>query len=151
MNYDFTKHERGFGKMVFALTLDRKKMTERIVMGEAEEVRRGLERDADVFLDVTRPLGSLLLTFEADPDRIWNTNAMQLRESYEKGLLFEAERWKVAEPVVRFLRQKHDSGEPTALFAAIRTWEEYLNCYNLKHGSQLLLDRMALLYRPFFL
>lgn len=48
MNYDFTKRERGFGRMVFALTLDRKKMTERIVIGEAEEVRRGLERDANV-------------------------------------------------------------------------------------------------------
>lgn len=34
IGYDFGKHGRGLGKTVFALALDRKKMTERIVIGE---------------------------------------------------------------------------------------------------------------------
>lgn len=152
MNYDFTKREREFGRMVFALTLDRKKMTERIVIGEMEEVRFRLERDSsEVSLDVVRPMGSLLLGFESDPDRLWNTNAMLLHQSYEKGVLFGEERWKMVEPGAQFLQQKYESGEPAGMFTAMRTWEEYLNCYNLKHGPQLFLDRMAILCRPFFL
>lgn len=37
------------------------------------------------------------------------------------------------------------------MFAAIRTWEEYLNCFNLNHGVDLLIRRLSSLYRPFFL
>jgi hypothetical protein len=33
MKYDFTDRERELGRVVLALTLDRKKMTERIVIG----------------------------------------------------------------------------------------------------------------------
>lgn len=76
---------------------------------------------------------------------------MRLRESYGKAIPFEKERWKTAVPVSDFLRGKYESGEPSALFAAIRTWEEYLNCFNLNHGADLLIQRLSTLYRPFFL
>jgi hypothetical protein len=39
----------------------------------------------------------------------------------------------------------------TLLFAAVRTWEEYLNCFQLNHGADMLIERLSLLYRPFFL
>jgi len=69
MDYDFTSREREFGRVVFALALDIKRMTERVVIGKAEEAQRRLDgRDGDVYYDETRPLGSLLLTFEADKD-----------------------------------------------------------------------------------
>jgi len=127
MDYDFTKRERGFGKTVFALILDRKKMTERIVIGETNETRRHLENVAgEVYYDQTRPLGQLLLSFEADKDKQWNVNAMILYESYNKTFPFESERWKIAAPVSGFLNNKYKSGEPSAMFAAIRTWEEFL-------------------------
>ena len=152
MDYDFTKRERGLGKIVFALTLDRKKMTERIVIGEMNETRRHLkDGTGEVYYDQTRPLGQLLLNFEADKDRQWNMNAMQLHESYGKTFPFESARWKIAAPVSDFLREKYDSGEPSAMFAAIRAWEDYLNYYNINHGADLLIDRLNLLYRPFFL
>lgn len=152
MDYDFSKRERGFGKIVFALTLDRKKMTERIVIGETTETRRHLEDGTgDIYLDCTRPLGKLPIDFEADSERKWNINAMLLRESYGKVIPFGSERWKIAAPVSGFLREKFTSGEPSAMFAAVRTWEEYLNCFNLNHGPDLLIRRLSALYRPFFL
>lgn len=151
MRYDFTSRERDMGRVVFALTLDKKKLTERIVIGRAGEARRQLEHgDGEVYFDEVRPLGSLLIGFEADPARQWNVNAMTLRESYGK-VLFEAERWKMVAPVSDFLRGKYESGEPSALFAAVKTWDEYLNCYNLNHGADLLMRRLSALYRPFFL
>ncbi len=152
MDYDFTKRERDFGKIVFALTLDRKKMTERIVIGETDETRRRLEDGAgDVYYDQTCPLGKLLIDFERDSQREWNTNAMLLRESYSKAFIIDTERWRMAAPVSDFLRSKYDSGEPSALFAAIKTWDEYLNCFNLNHGADMLIQRLSTLYRPFIL
>jgi hypothetical protein len=151
MDYDFSKRKRGLVKIVFALSLDRKKMTERIVIGETNETRRHLEDGTgDVYLDCTRPLGKLLIDFEADSEREWNRNAMTLRESYGKAIPFE-NRWKTAAPVADFLRYKYRSGEPSALFAAVKTWDEYLTCFNLNHGADLLISRLSALYRPFFL
>ncbi|MDR2157040.1 MAG: hypothetical protein LBO81_04605 [Clostridiales Family XIII bacterium] len=150
MDYDFTTGERGFGRVVFALALDKKRMTERVVIGETQETRRRFENGGgDVFYDETRPLGSLLLGFESDKDGEWNKHGMTLRESYGKAFLFDAERWKTAAPVSDFLRRKYESGEPSAMFAAVKTWEEYLNCFNLNHGADLLTDRLSTLYRPF--
>ena len=152
MGYDFSKRERGFGKIVFALTLDRKKMTERIVIGEMNETRRQLEDGTgNILYDQTRPLGQFLIDFETDTEREWNRNAMTLRESYGKVIPLEAARWKMAAPVAAFLRGKYESGEPSALLAAVKTWDEYLNCYNLNHGADMLMRRLSALYRPFFL
>jgi hypothetical protein len=51
---------------------------------------------------------------------------------------------------IDFLRQKYDSGEPSAMFAAAKTWEDYWRCYSLKGGSDIFLGRVAKLYKPFF-
>jgi hypothetical protein len=149
--YDFTGRERDFGRAVFALTLDRKRLTERAVIGRADEARRrfGGDGNGEVYYDETRPLGSLLLSFEADRNGEWNRAGMTLRESYGKAFLFDAERWNMAAPVSDFLRLKYESGEPSALFAAVKTWDEYLNCFNLNHGADLLTERLSVLYKPF--
>jgi hypothetical protein len=44
---------------------------------------------------------------------------------------------------------KYESGEPSAMFAAIRTWEDYLNCFNMNHGADLLTDKLSMSYKPF--
>jgi hypothetical protein len=150
MDYDFSRHERGFGKTVLALTLDNKKMTERIVVAYADEARLRLGRGGgDAFYDETRPLGSLLTNFEGDPEREWSGHGMNLRESYGKTFPFEAERWKMVAATIKYLREKGKSGEPSLMFAAIRTWEDYLNCHNMNHGADMLMERFNLLYRPF--
>ena len=152
MDYDFSRREREIGKVILALTLDRKKMTERVVVARSDEARLRLEHGGgDVYYDATRRLGSLLIRFEGDAKREWNTHGMALRESYGKVFPFEAERWEMAAPVSAFLRKKYESDEPSVMFVAIRTWEEYLNCYHMNHGADILIDRLNLLYRPFFL
>ncbi|MDR2933392.1 MAG: hypothetical protein LBV27_09845 [Oscillospiraceae bacterium] len=127
-------------------------MTERIVIGKAEETRVRLEHGGgEVYLDRTNPLGSLLFSFEADREKEWNINLSRLRESYGKVFPFEGKRWKLAQQSAAFLQEKYQSAEPAAIFAAIRTWEEYLGCYHLKHGPQRFMENMSQLYRPFFL
>lgn len=74
MEYDFQRHEPCFDRVLFVLTLDRKKMKERIVAGTEAAVRSRLRGnpDAEVICDVTRQLGTFLIEFEQDPDGEWN-------------------------------------------------------------------------------
>ena len=150
MDYDFNSRERGFGCVVFAITLDRKRMTERVIIGRSDEARTRLKSNGgDVFYDAVHPLGSLLLAFEADDMGEWNKHGIILRESYGKAVPRESMRWKSAALVSDFLRGKYNSGEPSAMFAAIRTWEDYLNCFNMNHGADVLTERLSMLYKPF--
>ena len=150
MDYDFTRRDAVFTRKVFVLCLDRKKMTERIIIGEAAEAHSLLERKSgNVYFDETRPMGTLLFGFEADKDRTWNVNAMRLHESY--GTLSQSKRWKLSEQANAFLREKYAAENPAAMFAAMRTWDEYLNCYNINHGRDIFLERTSRLYRPFYL
>jgi hypothetical protein len=150
MDYDFKSRERPLWRLVFALTLDRKKLTERIVIARSGEARLRLERGVgEVFCDKTRPLGSLPLNFESDKAGDWNKNAALLRESYGKTFPRESARWKTAAPVSAWLRAKYVGGEPSAMFAAAKTWDEYLNCFNLNRGADLLTERLSTLCKPF--
>ncbi len=150
MDFNFTIRDMNLERIVFVLTLDRKKMTERIVIAETGEAILRLEQNAgNVFYDQTRPLGELLTGFEADPDRRWNANAARLHESYGKVFPFERARWKTVKPCADFLREKYESGEPSSMFAAIRTWEAYLNCFHMSHGPERFLERTLPLYKPF--
>lgn len=118
-------------------------------------MRRRLEHgesEGEVYYDVTCPLGNFLLNFEGDIKGEWNTNGMLLRESYGKGKILPvmgSARWNMVAPVSDFLREKYKSGEPSAVFAAIRTWDEYLNLHNKRKSSDTLTDRLHMLYKPF--
>jgi len=150
MNYDFTSRERTFGRIVFALTLDKKRMTERIVIGRSDDARMRLENGGgEIFYDEVHPLGSLLLNFESDKKGEWNKNGIILRESYDKTFPRESARWKAVASISKYLRKKYESGEPSAMFAAIRTWEDYLNCFNMNHGADMLTDKLSMMYKPF--
>lgn len=148
--YDFTSGEREFGRVVFALTLNSKRMTERIVIGKEDEVRLLLNgADGNVYYDKARPLGSLLFNFENDKHNDWRYQILTLQESYKLQYAFGSKRWDKAAPVSEFLTAKYNSGEPSAMFAAIRTWDEYLNLYNKRQAAVILSDRLCMLYKPF--
>ena len=148
LEYDFTSRTRQLGSVVFALTFNKKRMNERIVIGRENEVRHRLENgEGEVYYDETRPLGSLLLNFESDINGIWNKNGMILKDSYSK--TFDFSRFDMTTPAVEFLQGKYKSGEPSAMFSAICTWENYLNFYNQRNGATLLTNRLFMLYKPF--
>jgi hypothetical protein len=138
------------GKVVFALALDKKKLAEKIIIGRVDEVRRFLNGgDGDILYEGTRPLGSLLLNFESDINGDWNKNILTLCESYKKYSPIKTTRWKMVAPVQKFLTEKYNSGEPSAMFAAIRTWEDYLNYFQQDFGANLLSSNLFTLYKPF--
>ncbi|MDR2559891.1 MAG: hypothetical protein LBC86_10200 [Oscillospiraceae bacterium] len=150
MIYEFNLKNPAFDRVVFLLTVDKKKMSERVIIGEAGEVRLRLERNiGDFFYDEVRPIGSLLFNFETNPERDWNVNLMQI---YEKGFKIRLSVKSVPKALnqcINFLRGKYENGEPSAMFAAIRIWENYLRCYNINHGADIFKDRSAMLCKPF--
>jgi hypothetical protein len=152
--YDFTNRKREWGCVVFALALDKKKLAERIIIGKVDEVRRILNGgDGEIYYDEVRPLGSLLLSFESDPNGDWNKNHLLLRESYGKDKIIrntKKVRWEMATPVQAFLQSKYESGEPSVMFAAVRTWDEYINPLNEKaKTADAFTGKLHMLYKPF--
>ena len=101
-------------------------MKERIVVGKELEARSRLNgyMDADVLIDVTRPLGTFLAEFEHDPDGEWNRFGLApLREA------LHSNRWKQPEleqAADDFLKAKYDTGDPLRMYAAFRIWNGYL-------------------------
>jgi len=150
MVYEFKLKNPAFDRIVFLLTVNKKNMTERVIIGEAGEVRLRLERNiGEVYYDKTRPIGSLLFYFESNPDRDWNVNVMQIYEKGFKIRLSAKSVPKAIKPCINFLHGKYISGEPSAMFAAIRTWENYLRCYNINHGADVFKNKSDMLCKPF--
>jgi len=151
--YEFTSKHKGLGDFVFLLTFDKKRRTERIVIGEAVAVRLRLERnmgdESKILYDETRPLGKLLIDFESDPEKEWQLNASYLADNFAGLFPTKNIKSKALKPYVDFLRNKYESGEPSAVFAAVKTWEEYWRCFSIANGSDVFLGRAAKLYKPF--
>ena len=126
MENQFVRHEPCFERILFVLTLDKKKMKERILIGEEQQIRFRLDgsKSAEVLCDMTRPLGTFLINFEQDTDREWNLYGLSpLRQA------LHSNRWKQPEleqAASEFLWKKYLSNEPLKMYVAFRIWNSYL-------------------------
>jgi len=106
--YDFANRKRETGRVVFALSLDRERLAERIVIGREKAVRLALDGGGgEVYHDGVRPFGSLLFDFESDTNGEWESHIMTLCESYELKYFFGEARWNKVAPVSEFLAAKY--------------------------------------------
>ena len=126
MENQFIRHEPCFERILFVLTLDRKKMKERILIGEEQQIRFRLNgsQNAEVLCDMTRPLGTFLINFERDTDRDWNLYGLSpLRQA------LHSNRWKQPEleqAASEFLWEKYLSNDHLKMYVAFRIWNSYL-------------------------
>lgn len=87
MEMKFVRHEPYHDRILFVLTLDRKKMRERILIGDESQIRlcpAGIE-ETDVHFDETHPLGNNLRSGTdvcryPDLERIFKGKAAQRSE-----------------------------------------------------------------------
>lgn len=126
METGFTRHEPCYEQVLLVLTLDKKKMKERILIGTEAEIRLRLSGDeeAAVLLDETRPLGTLIIEFEHDEDHRWNE--LGLMPLYNA---LHTHRWnqpKLEQTAGDFLAEQYASGDPARMYAAFRIWNGYL-------------------------
>ena len=66
MENPFIRHEPCFERILFVMTLDRKKMKERILIGEEQQIRFRLNgsQNKEELCDMTGRLGTFLISFE---------------------------------------------------------------------------------------
>ena len=108
-----------------ALLLDRKKLKERILIGIRAKIQRRLQgvKDAAVFLDVERELGTLLTEFTQDKEKAWNQyGTMPLWDALHTHRFAQPALEKTARD---FLEAKYRYGTPMEKYAAIRIWDGY--------------------------
>ncbi len=108
--------------VILALTIDKARGRERIVIGEEHHVRRRLEgHDSDVLYDMERPLGELLFSHEKQLDKDWNAEVIfplkKALTSTQGRREYEVSAWE-------FLQEKEKSHDPICMFAAYqcRRW-----------------------------
>ncbi len=126
MEYQFIRQEPCREKILFVLTLDRKKLKERVLIGTESEIRSRLEGDAnaELFYDSVSPLGTMLIRFDKDADGGWNRLGLSpLRDA------MHTNRWEqpaLEQAAGQFLSEKYQSGEPVRQYTAFRIWNGYL-------------------------
>ena len=126
MEYQFIRQEPCREKVIFVLTLDRKKLKESVLIGTEDEVRSRLEGNegAELACDTTNPLGTLLIRFDKDPEGNWNRLGLApLRDA------MHTNRWEqpaLEQAAGKFLSGKYQSGEPICQYTAFRIWNAYL-------------------------
>ena len=148
----FVRHQPCGDRIAFALTLDRKKMKERIMVGEASQIFFSLNgnMDAELLCDVTRLLGTFLIDFENDIQGDWNRfGIMPLYNA------LHVNRWKqpgLEQQAGDFLREKYATLDPVRQYAAVRVWNEYLKTREYRErdaASEQFVSRMGRLTAAF--
>ncbi len=143
MNYQFERQNPVTDHIIFVLTLDRKKMKERILIGEEIEIRSRLHgnEDANIFFDQTRPLGTLITAFEHDEDHKWTTNAiMPLYNAMHENRFKQP---GLEQTASFFLQEEWDSQDPIKQYAAFRIWNEYLKARLIRDRKSAREDFLA--------
>ncbi|MCI9076632.1 MAG: hypothetical protein HFH10_12735 [Dorea sp.] len=148
----FVRHQPCGDRIVFALALDRKKMKERIMVGKADQIFRGISEnmDAELLCDMTRPLGTFLTDFENDMQGDWNRSGiMPLYDA------LHVNRWKqppLEQQAGDFLRGKYAAPDPVRQYVAVRIWNEYLKTREYRErdaASERFVGRMRRLTAAF--
>ncbi len=148
----FVRHQPCGDRIVFVLTLDRKKMKERIMVGNTSQIFSGINgnMDTELLCDMTRPLGTFLTDFENDMQGDWNRfGIMPLYDA------LHVNRWRqsaLEQQAGDFLREKYATPDPVRQYAAVRIWNEYLKTREYRErdvASEQFVSRMGKLTAAF--
>lgn len=126
MDTRFIRREPCFDKLCFALSLDRRRMKERIVIGTDVNVQLAMSggKTADLVYDAVLPLGSLIAHFPHDEKGRWNQYALApLHEA------LRVNRWQqpgLEQAAAAFLEKQFAATNPAKKYAALRVWNDYL-------------------------
>lgn len=121
--------------VVMALSLNQEKNTERIIIGNADQVSNRMAgiRDAEVLCDQERPLGTFLFEHEKQMTGFWNENILTLSES----LTSPFGRKEKEDTALAFLESEWETGEPLRIFTACYCWYLYQQYRSQRgHGNK---------------
>ena len=126
MDFQFKRQKNNADPDILVLSLDRKKMTERILIGTEIEITKRL-RFGDgsfLFFDRKRPLGTLLTEYKQDAENEWLSHGfMPLWDALHTNRFKQQ---ALEQKSADFLSMRYASGDPVLMFTAIRLWNGYL-------------------------
>ena len=125
MEYHFKRQEISGDRVLFALSLDKKSGKERILIGSETEIIKKLWNDPDamVYYDEIHPIGTLFINKRSDGTDWTDRGFMPLWNA------LHSNRWKQPEleqAASDFCAKMYQSGDPFAIYTAIRLWDGYL-------------------------
>lgn len=147
MKYSFSLESTNTKVSIF-VSVDRNNNTERIVITDNADLQSSLTNNQGILFDKTETMGNLLLNFEND--NTWSYNTVPLLTSFSRGFKNEDDHIFYIKNCINFLEKKVDTGESSATFIALKTWEEYKMCYAFKE-KDLYSSILNELYNPIIL
>lgn len=132
MNYTFENRDYIEQKIILVMTLDRKKKTERILVGQEELIRVALKFDnaIPVFCDITRPLGSVLFDEEYLNAQEWYDNTIYPIYAFPSMSGFSKNQYE--KYLADYLNYKSQSNNPISMYLAFHIWNEYMKLKHIK-------------------
>ena len=132
MQYTFENRDYIEQKIILVMTLDRKKKTERILVGQEELIRVALKFDnaIPVFCDVTRPLGSVLFDEEYNNAQEWYDNTIYPIYTFPTMSDFSNNQYE--KYLADYLNYKCQSNNPVSMYLAFHIWNEYMKLKQIK-------------------
>ncbi|MBQ6744434.1 MAG: hypothetical protein IJR05_06810 [Acidaminococcaceae bacterium] len=128
MEYHFKRQEISGNRVLFALSLDKKSGKERILIGSETEIIKKFWNDPDamVYYDEIHPIGTLFINKRSDGTDWTYRGFMPLWNA------LHSNRWKQPEheqAAADFCAKMYQSGDPFAIYTAIRLWDGYLRAH----------------------
>lgn len=134
LEYAFGKIQRKQDLMLCAVLA---KDTERVLIGTKKEIQSVLfeqkEEQPEVLVDITRQYGSIIVEFERDDKREWETvlglmdraHAIMLHKKVRTDIFRRSEVIETENTIRNILKKKYDSQDPICQYVAIKLWEAY--------------------------
>ena len=125
MEYHFKRQQISGDRVLFALSLDKKSGKERILIGSETAIIKRLWNDPDamVYYDEIHPIGTLFINKRPDGTDWTGSGFMPLWNA------LHSNRWKqpdLEQAAADFCTKMYQSGDPFAIYTAIRLWDGYL-------------------------
>ena len=135
MEYHFERQEITGDRVLFALSLDKKSGKERILIGTETEIIKRLwgDPDAKIYYDEVHPIGTLFINKRQDGTDWTDRGFMPLWNA------LHTTRWKQPEleqSAAGFCTDMYQSGDPFAIYTAIRLWDGYLRAREPRDRNQ---------------
>ena len=135
MEYHFKRQETGGDRVLFTFTLDKKSGKERILIGTETEIIKRLwnDPDAKIYYDEAHPIGTLFINKRQDGTDWTGKGFMPLWNA------LHSNRWKQPEleqSAADFCAEMYQSGNPLAIYTAIRLWDGYLRAREPRDREQ---------------
>lgn len=116
--------------MAMALSLNKKRMTERVIIGKRETVELWLAdiEAGEMLYEAERPLGSFLFEHESQAAGEWNENAGSVLMLAVGSTVNRKEN---ADAAWNYLEEKLNSQNPVCIFTACQLWHWYDACHTI--------------------